>query len=82
MAVIQKKNFLNLGAKKRQRIWDEIRDEPFIHRRVTLGDLPGIGGALALVIRWSVSAQGIAEFLFGDDPGEMTTYTVSPLPEV
>jgi hypothetical protein len=65
MAVIKVQNFLRLSEAKRTRIWNELRDEPYLQFKVTSGDLgiPFLG-----LLRWSVSAHGVVIFLIGDDP--------------
>jgi hypothetical protein len=76
MPVINKKNVLNLGPVAQRRWWDDIRHKPELERRFTAGDLlswiPGgrqVGGVVSLLLRFSVSVQGVVEFLIGDDPG-------------
>jgi hypothetical protein len=76
MAVIKVKNFLRLGTSKRQVVWDQLRDEALMQKKVTLADLPGVGKALSLVVKWSVSAHGIVVFLIGDDPGPELDETI------
>jgi hypothetical protein len=66
MALIKTKNFLRLSAAKRQVVWDQIRDEPYLHTKVTMSD---IFGPVGMLLRFSASAHGFAVFLFGDDPG-------------
>lgn len=75
MAVINKKNVLNLGFAARRRWWDDIRNAPELTKvwsaKDLLGFIPGgqvVGGLVGTFLKFSVSNRGLVEFLIGDDP--------------
>lgn len=74
MALIKIKNFLRLADDKRQAIWDQLRDEPALHFRVYARDII----PLPPIVRYSVGAYGLAQFLFGDDPGPVQEEVPTP----
>ena len=79
MAVIKMKNVLRFGEDKRRRWWKEAKESTDVHHHYYLKDIvPGI----PFFIKANISIAGVLEFLIGDEPAEMTTYTVSPIPEV
>lgn len=72
---------INVGPAKRQRIWDDLREYKDIRVRVK-EVVPLRFPVSKLIGNWSVGVGGLLTKLIGADPGNGSTFIVSPQPDL